>query len=168
MSFTYNNDSPDVLSPPMVYETISKMERDGLLVYSEKDIRRRVGQSIFVTVVICMLLAMVGMSAALFHARFRKPDEDLQSFAQETFANMGQTHARDDSGNYNNQNRELLPSQCFDFFLATSTNKAFLTAIEQCVETLYFVGCNAGLVSMTRYFQLFPGGIWFVECLCDC
>jgi hypothetical protein len=61
----------------MVDEKMSKMERDGLLVYSEKDIRRRVGQSMCVTVVICMLLAMVGMSAALFHARFRKPDEDM-------------------------------------------------------------------------------------------
>jgi hypothetical protein len=61
----------------MVDEKMSKMERDGLLVYSEKDIRRHVGQSICVIVVVFMLLAMVGMSVALLHARFRKPDEDM-------------------------------------------------------------------------------------------
>jgi hypothetical protein len=61
MSFTCNNDSPNALTPSMVDEKMSKMERDGLLVYSEKDIRRRVGQSNCVIVVVCMLLAMVGI-----------------------------------------------------------------------------------------------------------
>jgi hypothetical protein len=35
MYFTCNNDSPDALTPSMVDEKMSKMERDGLLVYSE-------------------------------------------------------------------------------------------------------------------------------------
>jgi hypothetical protein len=34
--------------------------------------------------------------------------------------------------------------------------------------TLYFVGCIEGFVFITRYFQLVPRGIWYVECLCDC
>ena len=171
MNLTYKNKSLDTEIPSTSDETMPQLETDGLLVYSEKDVKVRVRKSIFVTFGICLLLALVGMSAALIHARDRKPDAGMQIIAQEFHTNNGtpapEQEVADGSGNDNNQNRELYSSYCYEYTQLYAAYD-YYDAAYACVDALYVVGCNGGTPYITDYYQYYYGGYWYVQCYCDC
>jgi hypothetical protein len=169
MNLNCKNDSLDIELPSTSDETISQVETDGQLVFSENDVKGRVRKSIFVTLFICMFLALVGMSAALIHARDRKPDEGMQMIAKEFQPNKdNQATGTEVSGNDNNQNRELYySSYCYETTLLYSAYN-YYDAAYACVDALYVVGCNGGAPYITDYYQYYYGGLWYVQCYCDC
>jgi hypothetical protein len=145
---------------------------DGLLVHSEKDAKVRVRKSIFVTLGICMFLALVGMSAALIHARDRKPDQAMQVIAKEFQEHNSNpstgTEVSDGSGKGNNADRELYySSYCYEYTQLTA-NYDLYDAADACLDTIYKVGCNGGIPYISDYYQITYGGNWYVYCYCDC
>jgi hypothetical protein len=175
MNLTCDNNSVDTEIPSTSDETMPEMEKDGLLLYSEKDVKVRIRKSICKTVGICVFLALVGMSAALIHARDRKPDEAMQIIAEEFHANNGKpatgeeaTDGQDGTGNDNNQNRKLYyPSYCYESTMLAYAYDAY-DAAYACVDALYYVGCYGGTPYITDYYQYYYGSYWYVECICDC
>jgi hypothetical protein len=190
MNLTCKNDALDSEIPSTSDEAMSQVETDGLLVYSEKDVKGRVRKSIFVTLFVCMFLALVGMSAALIHARDRKPDESMQIIAKEFQANNGsqaptepeegkhvntkglQTYlkatGKEGSGTDNNHNRELYySSYCYETTWLYAAYDVY-DAAYWCLDALYVVGCNGGASYILDYYQYYYGGLWYVQCYCDC
>jgi hypothetical protein len=171
MNMTSKNDSFDTEMPSTSDKTMPQLEKDGLLVVSEKEATVRVRKSIFVTVGICVFLALVGMSAALIHARARKPDEAMKLIAHEFHANNGKAlHGKegsDGSGNDNNQNRDLYSSYCYEY-TAVYADYDYYQAAYACVDALYYYGCNGGTPYITDYYQYYYGDYWYVQCYCDC
>jgi hypothetical protein len=174
MSMTSKNGSFDNEIPSTSDETMPQLETDGLLLYSEKDIKGRVRKSVFVTVGICLLLALVGMSAALIHARARNPDEAMQMIVKEFQANNDKAatgnHVSDGSGSSNknnNQNRELYSSYCYEY-TAVYADYDYYQAAYACVDALYYYGCYGGTPYITNYYQYYYGDYWYVQCYCDC
>jgi hypothetical protein len=166
------NDSLDKEIPSTSDKTIPQVETDGLLVYSEKDVKTRVRKSIFVTVGICMFLALVGMSAAIINARDRKPDETMQIPDQEFRAKYGSPPApgeevNDGSGNDNNQNRDLYSYSCIEY-PAFVAGHDLDDAVYACYDLVDMLGCYDGTISVTNYYQIVPGGNWYVQCQCFC
>jgi hypothetical protein len=159
MDLTSNNNvSLDAEIPITSDTTMLESDKDGLVVYSERDVKDRVRKSICLTVGICVFLALVGMlAAATIHAGSRQPRPQTR---KDVVSNN-----KDDKDQVF---RDLLPSECFDQYRATVTNDNIYEAIEQCSETLYEVGCNGGIAYVAESYQLPDGGTWYVECYCDC
>jgi hypothetical protein len=157
MDLTSNNNvSLDAEIPITSDTTMLESNKDGLVVYSERDVQVRVRKSIVMTVGICVFLALVGMLAAtIIHAGSRQPTGRPQT-RKDVVSNKDQVF------------RDLLPSECFDQYRATVTNDDIYKAFEQCSETLYEVGCNGGIAYVAESYQLPDGGTWYVECYCDC
>jgi hypothetical protein len=146
MNLTYKDRDTEI--PSTSDETTPNPEMDGLLVYSEKDVKVRVRKSIFVTFGICVFLALVGMSAALIHARDRKPDQAMEVI--------------------DNADRKLYySSYCYEYTQLYASYDLY-DAAYACVDGLYTLGCNGGIPYYTDYYQIYYGGLWYVECYCDC
>jgi hypothetical protein len=172
MNVICKDHSLDTEIPSTLDETMSNPEMDGLLVYSEKDVKVRVRKSIFVTLGICVFLALVGMSAALIHARDRKPDQAMQVIAKEFQTHNSNpstgTEVSDGSSKSNNSDRELYySSYCYEYTQLYASYDLY-DAAYACIDGLYTLGCNGGIPYYTDYYQIYYGGLWYVECYCDC
>jgi hypothetical protein len=172
MDLTCKDDSRDTEIPSTSDHTKPNLEMDGLLVYSEKDVKVRVRKSIFVTLGTCVFLALVGMSAALIQGRDRKPNEAMQVIAKEFQTHNSDpptgTEVSDGSGKSNNADRELYySSYCYEYTQPV-VSYDYYDAVATCYDTIYRVGCNGGTPYVMSWYQIYPGGNWYVYCSCDC
>jgi hypothetical protein len=106
----------------------------------------RVRKIIFVTLGIRVFLDLVGMSAALIHARDRKPDQAMQVIAKEFQEHNSDpltgTEVSDGSGKSDNADRKLYySSYCYEYTHLYASYDLYEAAYA-CVDGLYTLGCN--------------------------
>lgn len=127
------------------------------MTYTENYVKARVRRGVVRTAVIALLLVFFVAMGLAIHARDRTPGGPVFDAVDEEFKGTGT-----DIGD---EGREL--GSCYEYTQVVA-NRNLETAAYTCVTTIFGVGCSSGDYYFVDYYQLIPGGNWYVFCRCDC